>query len=151
MLSNEPMTESDLPTSSNRSRFAKTKRRNPMTESASPIAADGGFGHMDDDESEEEQSATSGDEAVDHAEVDLNENLGEDFDDFEAGAEDEDFGDFDEGFENPPIPEYEPEETELSTPPVQPLPAAVSSYVSISSASIQTIFPPNASYETMLG
>lgn len=47
--------------------------------------------------------------------------FGDDFDDFEAGGEDEDFGDFDDGFEEPPAaPKPEPDKREapaISTSP----------------------------------
>lgn len=92
------MTESGLPTSSlNRS-------NPPMTRTdASSIAADGGFGPMKgkaveagSDQSEADADAIADDE--------FEEGVGDDFDDFEAGAIDDDFGDFDEEFQQPPSP-----------------------------------------------
>lgn len=47
-------------------------------------------------------------EHVDRNSSDTNTNVVDDFDDFEAGAEDEDFGDFDEGFQESSSPELEP-------------------------------------------
>jgi len=137
------MTKSDLPTSLNRSRLSKPKLRKPTIEGASPIAADGGFGPMDDDESGEESDG-SDEEVEADAEVDTNEDLGEDFDDFEAGAEDEDFGDFDEGFQPPSVADEESEEPEPTIIPVQPLPPSTFSYVSIANAVIQKSSPCNA-------
>lgn len=73
----------------------------------SPIAADGGFGPMAYEESATGPSrllqieASESDEEADRA-------LGDDFDDFEAGAADEDFGDFDEPAPEPPKPEPPP-------------------------------------------
>jgi len=104
MLSSEPMTESDLPTSSlNRSTRLAFGARRPSMKGASPIAADGGFGPMTyedhGDETAEEQHDTSTDEAPED-----NDGFGDDFDDFEAGAGDDDFGDFDAGFEQTPEP-----------------------------------------------
>ncbi len=71
---------------------------------ASPIAADGGFGQMESEESEE--SEEDADAKIDVPEPDLekpvsvDDGLGDEFDDFEAGALDEDFGDFDDGEES---------------------------------------------------
>ncbi|KAK4692156.1 hypothetical protein P7C71_g4996, partial [Lecanoromycetidae sp. Uapishka_2] len=80
---------------------------------ASPIAADGGFGPMDDDESNDESAVNDDDDDADDVDrAEDGEDFGEDFDDFEAGAENEDFGDFDNGFQGPPLsrgtPEVEP-------------------------------------------
>ena len=47
-------------------------------------------------------------------EQNANEDFGDDFDDFEAGAGDDDFGDFDEGF---PEPEVQQEKSEPQRPP----------------------------------
>ena len=79
------MTEPGLPTSSlNRSTLSMTRQRPPSVIGASPIAADGGFGPMNNEDSEDDE---------------IEEGSGDDFDDFEAGAVDEDFGDFGEGFQ----------------------------------------------------
>lgn len=105
MLSSEPMTESDLPTSSlNRSTRLAFGARRPSLEGASPIAADGGFGPMTyenhgDEIAEEKQEMDTDDEAPEE-----DDGFGDDFDDFEAGAGDDDFGDFDAAFEQPPQP-----------------------------------------------
>lgn len=50
----------------------------------------------------------------DHDDPALDDEMGNDFDDFEAGGEDEDFGDFDDGFEEPlAAPEPEPDKREV--------------------------------------
>lgn len=97
--SSEPMTESDLPTSSvNRSTRLAFSARRPSLEGASPIAADGGFGPMTygdgDNHGQEEDDVAIKEQPEDDG-------FSEDFDDFEAGAGDDDFGDFDDGFEQP--------------------------------------------------
>lgn len=124
VLSSEPMTESD------RSKLSKPKRTKPQVEGASPIAADGGFGPMDYEESEDESVESEYDEAGDKPKADADEGVGDDFDDFEAGAENEDFGDFDEGFEQPSISDEETAETDPPVPSVQSLPPWTSSFVS---------------------
>lgn len=98
----ERLTESGLPTSSfNRSTLSMTIPRPPLMRGNSPIAADGGFGPMNYEDSEGE--APDSDVNTD-ADNEIEEGFGEDFDDFEAGAVDEDFGDFNEEFEKPPSP-----------------------------------------------
>ncbi|MCJ1469566.1 hypothetical protein MMC07_008200 [Pseudocyphellaria aurata] len=92
----------DLPTSSlNRSALSMTASQPLSLRGSSPIAADGGFGpmHVEDPEVEDPKSDVSID--ADH---EFEEGVGEDFDDFEAGAVDEDFGEFNEEFEMPPSP-----------------------------------------------
>lgn len=82
------------------------------TTSASPIAADGGFGPMKN-EAESDQSETDADAIADD---EFEEGAGDDFDDFEAGAIDEDFGDFDEDFQQPPSPtNSDPEQASSDT------------------------------------
>ena len=128
------MTKSDLPTNTvNRSRQSNSKRRKPMELGASPIAADGGFGPMDEDESDEdtsEQSDKLGDSSVDAEEE---QEFGDDFDDFEAGAERDDFGEFDDGFETSSI-SREPPETEPDPPLNQSILPSISPFVSESSS-----------------
>lgn len=125
------MTESDLPTNSmSRSKLAKPTRQQPTIAGASPIAADGGFGPMDYDESEDEIAASEKDGADESADVEGDEGFAEDFDDFKAGAEDEDFGDFDEGFQQPQVTEEVSEQRQPPTPPIQSLPPSVSPFVS---------------------
>ena len=135
MPSNEPMTESGLPTSVNRSRLSNPKPRKPTLEGSSPIAADGGFGPMSEDDSEEEEKKKKEDDSTmdnDEASDDIGaEAVGEDFDDFEAGAEEDDFGDFDEWFEQPQGSREGLHETEPSAAPVQPQPPPVAPYVSM--------------------
>ena len=118
------MTESD------RSKFSKPKRTRPPIEEASPIAADGGFGPMSYEDSEEESVWSNHDDAGIDTEADTGEGFGDDFDDFEAGAGDEDFGDFDEGFEQPSITNEEPVETVPSISSAQSLPPLASPFVS---------------------
>jgi len=142
MLSSEPMTESDLPTSFlNRSTRLAFGARSPSMKGASPIAADGGFGPMTVEgegvEEAKEKHDTNTDEAPEN-----DDGFGDDFDDFEAGAGDDDFGDFDDGFEQPP----EPSE---SIPPKPSAPAPESPFVSsnvhtyIQTTTTTTSQPPN--------
>ena len=118
------MTESD------RSKLSKPKRTDPSIEAASPIAADGGFGPMDYDESEDDSVEMELEYASNDTEADGGEGFGEDFDEFEAGAENEDFGDFDEGFEQPPLTDEEPPKTDPPPPSVLSLPPSTSPFVS---------------------
>lgn len=96
----ERLTEPGLPTSSlNRSTLSMTTSQPPSMRVKSPIAADGGFGPMDDEDPEGEGLES---DVNTNADNEIEEGIGEDFDDFEAGAVDEDFGDFNEEFEKPP-------------------------------------------------
>ncbi len=124
VLSSEPMTESD------RSKLSKPRRTKPPLEDASPIAADGGFGPMDYEDSEDESVESKHDEAVENTDADAGEGFGDDFDDFEAGAENDDFGDFDEGFEHSPITTEEQAEIRPHAPSGQSLPPSTSPFVS---------------------
>lgn len=137
VLFSEPMTESD------RSKLSKPKRTNLPIEGASPIAADGGFGPMDYGESEDESVESKHDEADNDTEADAGEGFGDDFDDFEAGAENDDFGDFDEGFEQFQMSEKEPAETDLPAPSVQSLPPSTSPFVSKTCLTIRLIVAPH--------
>lgn len=130
------MTESD------RSKLSKPKRTNPPLEGASPIAADGGFGPMDYEESEDESGESKHDEAGNDTRADADEGFGDDFDDFEAGAENEDFGDFDEGFEQPSVSDEETAETDPPAPSVQSLPPWTSPFVSKIHMTIRLIVTP---------
>lgn len=124
MLSSEPMTESELPTSSlSRSTRLAFGARRPSLEGASPIAADGGFGPMTYEDPGVDETEEKHDTETDEAPED-DDGFGDDFDDFEAGAGDDDFGDFDAGFEQPP-------ERSEPTPPKPPAPAPESPFVSI--------------------
>lgn len=133
VLFSEPMTELD------RSKLSKPKRAKPPIEGASPIAADGGFGPMDYEESEDEIVESKHDEASNDTEVDTGEGFGDDFDDFEAGAESEDFGDFDEGFEQTPVSDEEPAEADPLPPSNQSLPPSKYPFVSETSLTIRLI------------
>ena len=124
VLSSEPMTESD------RSKLSNPTRTKPPIEDASPIAADGGFGPMSYEESEDESIELEHDEAGNDTDASAGEAFGDEFDDFEAGAESEDFGDFDEGFEQPPIVDEVPAETDPPTRSSQSLPPLASPFVS---------------------
>ena len=134
------MTESGLPTSVNRSKHLEKKSRQPGLEGASPIAADGGFGPMNYDDSEDESAQSDTGEDPDTVEVGDEEGFGEDFDNFEAGGEDEDFGDFDEGFEQASVPEEPPGRSEPPSPPVQTLPPSISPFVSVLNTFTLTAF-----------
>ena len=120
------MTKSGLPTSLSRSQASNPKRTISLTESASPIAADGGFGPMNDEQSEDERSDSIDEDTEPNAEINTSEGIGDDFDDFEAGAEDDDFGDFDEGFQQSSSFEHEysaeqsPESRNKSLPQLSP-------------------------------
>ena len=122
-FSSEPLTESGGP---NRSRPKQTRSKSVVS-MASPIAADGGFGQMESDESEKSEEAEEPEEAEGDKDaqsdvmepeheiaVDVEDGLGDDFDDFEAGAQDEDFGEFDDGEESEQI---EPEVPSTHSPP----------------------------------
>ena len=118
------MTESD------RSKLSKPKRTDASIETTSPIAADGGFGPMSYEESEDDSVGMETENASENAEADGGEGFGEDFDEFEAGAENEEFGDFDEGFEQPALPDEESLETDQPPPSVVSLPSSTCPFVS---------------------
>ena len=118
------MTESD------RSKLSKPKRTDASIETTSPIAADGGFGPMDYGDSEDDSVEMETENASENTEADGGEGFGEDFDEFEAGAENEEFGDFDEGFEQPPLTDEESPETDPPPPSVVSLPSSTSPFVS---------------------
>ena len=107
----------------------------PLVAGVSPIAADGGFGPMDDEESEAEeehfQIDNNHNDTQDNTSSPAAEGFGDDFDDFEAGAENEDFGDFDNGFQQPVESDEELEETESPARPIQSIPQFTSPFVSI--------------------
>lgn len=72
--------------------------------------------HHNDDEDDDDDDDDDGDDDLDSG--DGRNNMGDDFDDFEEGAQagaDDDFGDFDEGFQGP---EAEAEADTAKTPPV---------------------------------
>lgn len=125
-----------------RSTLSKSKRTKFPIEGASPIAADGGFGPMDYEESEDGSIESKHDEAGSDTEAGAGEGFGDDFDDFEAGAEIEDFGDFDEGFEQHPVSEEEPVETDSHAHSAQALPPSTSPFVSKIPSAIRLIVAP---------
>lgn len=133
VLSSEPMTESD------RSKLSKPKRTKPLKEGASPIAEDGGFGPMDYGESEEESVESTYNEASNDRVADGAEGFGDDFDDFEAGADNDDFGDFDDGFEQPSTSDEEPAETEPPVASIQSLPPSITPFVSNAPPTVRLI------------
>ena len=137
VLSSEPMTESD------RSKLSKPKRTKSPVEGASPIAADGGFGPMHYEESEDESVESKHDEVGNETDADVDEGLGDDFDDFEAGSEDEDFGDFDDGFEQPPIVDEAPVETDPPPNTGQSLPPLTSPFVSEVPLTMRVVIAPS--------
>lgn len=131
VLSSEPMTRSEIPTNSiSRSKPSKSKQVKHPLAGVSPIAADGGFGPMDDEESEDESAGRDHNEANDDIDAKADEGFGDDLDDFEAGAENEDFGDFDDGFQQASASDEEGEETEPPAPSIQSLPPSKSPFVS---------------------
>ncbi|KAL9601793.1 MAG: hypothetical protein Q9219_002283 [cf. Caloplaca sp. 3 TL-2023] len=67
----------------------------PFVRNSSQIAADGGFGQMPDSEDE------TSDDGPRHEPDSVDDGVGDDFDDFEAGEEAEDFGEFDDEFVQP--------------------------------------------------
>ena len=135
LTSSEPLTEPGGPRSSlgESAYFERTADRSSRA-GASPIAADGGFGPMDYDESE--YSATDNESREDeHRNGSIQENpspkenepntFADDFDDFEEGAtgdDDDEFGDFDDGFQQAePQDDEEAEESgEEASRPVSP-------------------------------
>lgn len=130
LLDAVPMTESDLPTNSvSRSKLFKPKRTKQPDLGASPIAADGGFGPMEEEGSYNESEENDDHDADDDANTEADECFAEDFDDFEAGAENEDFGSFDDGFEEPSVPGEGPD-PEPVAPSVQSIPHSRSPFVS---------------------
>ena len=78
---------------------------------------------MDYEKSDDSNAETSNDGHT-SGEEKIEEGFGDDFDDFEAGAEGEDFGEFDDGFQEP---EESPVEAEKQ---VQPDPSSLSPFVS---------------------
>lgn len=115
-----------------RSQLAQPGLNSQSDAKASPIAADGGFGPMGSDDSEREQ--TDGEiESVNEGlknRDDGEDDFGDDFDDFEAGAEDADFGEFNDTTQQAPIPSPIPSRRDADAPPIQPLPAQDIPFVS---------------------
>ena len=131
------MTESD------RSKLSKPKRTKSPVEDASPIAADGGFGPMPEDESVESKHNALGNDT----DVNVDEGFGDDFDDFEPGSENEDFGDFDEGFEQPPTVDEAPAETDPPPNIGQSLPPLTSPFVSEAPLTMRLVIAPSHSVQ----
>lgn len=127
------MTESD------RSKLSKPRRHKPPVEDASPIAADGGFGPMDYEASEDESVESKHDETGNDTDADAGDGFGDDFDDFEAGSENEEFGDFDEGFEQPPRLDVAPAETDPAAQSGQSLPPSTCPFVSMALLGIKLL------------
>ncbi|KAL8903271.1 MAG: hypothetical protein Q9207_004040 [Kuettlingeria erythrocarpa] len=143
-----------LPTDpTHRSSFSTPKPRLSAVKHDSRIAADGGFGRMPDDE-DATGSSDSPEEPQDNAGA-FDDGFGDDFDDFEAGAEAEDFGDFDEGFEQPsadpdapPKPEFPP----FSKAPFPPVSfealASLNSLLEATDPHFERLFPSTTSLRT---
>ena len=134
LLFSERLTEAGLPTSSlSRSTISAPKRRKQSLV-GSPIAADGGFGPMTYEESDDSDDEKA-DDKHEVEEEGAEEGFGDDFDDFEAGAEGEDFGEFDDGFQGS---KELPVETEK---PAQPDTSSLSPFVSSFSIGNQSSRP----------
>ena len=133
------MTESD------RSKLSEPKRTKSPVEDASPIAADGGFGPMHYEESEDESVESKHDEVDYDTDADVDEGFGDDFDEFEAGSDNEDFGDFDDGFEQPLIVDEAPAETDPPLNIGQSLPPLTSPFVSEVPLTMGLIIAPSRS------
>lgn len=130
MHSSEPLTESGLPSRTRPGNWQRIKSSAPPD---SVIAADGGFGPMISDESAEEDEPGHTDERVisergeaEEDEIVHDEPPKAEFDDFEAGSDDEDFGDFDEGVQA----EEEEERGETSVHIINSAPPVESRWVS---------------------
>ncbi|KAL8922701.1 MAG: hypothetical protein Q9208_005014 [Pyrenodesmia sp. 3 TL-2023] len=99
-----------LPTKpTHRSSLSSAKPRPSAVRHDSQIAADGGFGRMPDDE--DAGYAPGSSDPQEESQFDRgasDDGFGDDFDDFEAGAEAEEFGDFDDGLGQPEPPKPEP-------------------------------------------
>lgn len=94
---------------------------------------------MSYEESEDESVELKDDEVDNEMEADADEDFGDDFDEFEAGAENEDFGDFDDGFEQPPVLEEEPAETNSPAPSGQSLPPPTSPFSLLDFSELDTL------------
>ena len=137
MISSERLTGSGWPTSSfNRSSYFEYSGPKSTVRGHSPIAADGGFGPMDYEEDDNNNEDLIHQQAHEGKSNATNAGVGDDFDDFEEGAEAEDFGEFDDGFQLPEEHDeegsHESEVQDQSLPPkITPL---VSSVVVLSNA-----------------
>ncbi|KAI4105995.1 MAG: hypothetical protein L6R37_002456 [Teloschistes peruensis] len=98
----------------NRSSLSSPGQRPSAVRSDSQIAADGGFGRMPDDFNHKiDYDSTTRPLEPNNDYSAPDDEVGDEFDEFEAGGEDEDFGDFDDGFEEPPAAsEPEPDKRE---------------------------------------
>lgn len=94
---------------------------------------------MEYEDSENESVESKLDEAGNDTEADDGEGFGDDFDDFEAGAENEDFGDFDEGLKQSPISDEEPAEAGLPSHSVQSLPPSISPFSLLDFSELDTL------------
>lgn len=79
---------------------------------------------------------------IDCSEKEINADVGDDFDDFEAGAEDEDFGDFDEGFEESSSPRPESPQPQPQVSALPPFTTREPSLVSNANQSRNSIRKP---------
>ncbi|KAL8745650.1 MAG: hypothetical protein Q9190_002227 [Brigantiaea leucoxantha] len=142
-----------LPTSSmHRSSLYSPKPRPSAVRRDSPIAADGGFGPMTYDESENDP----GEQPAEPPETDIvkdteaaDETFGDDFDDFEVeAAGEEEFGDFDEA-------DTEPPKSELPSVSKSPFPipdfsvhTSLSDILEATSMHLDIMFPSTANHPT---
>ena len=90
---------------------------------------------MGSDESEQEQTdgnfgSTGEDTENTHIKLGDEDDFGDDFDDFEAGAEDADFGEMDGATQQIPIPSSIPPRDEAEPTPIHSLPAQDIPFVS---------------------
>ncbi|KAL8665593.1 MAG: hypothetical protein Q9202_002097 [Teloschistes flavicans] len=130
-----------------RSSLSSLGQRPSAVRSDSQIAADGGFGRMPDDfDHQFDHEPDTYPHEQDHDDPALDDEMGNDFDDFEAGGEDEDFGDFDDGFEEPlAAPEPEPDKREVPKSPFPPVPlddfASIDNLLEATKSHLDALFP----------
>lgn len=95
-------------------------------------------------EGSDDESAENTDKDDGFGQPNVNDGLAEDFDNFEAGGEEDDFGDFDEGFQQASASDEDLQEPEPFTTPVHNLLPASSPFVSHVNASIENALYPCA-------
>ncbi|KAL8917994.1 MAG: hypothetical protein Q9172_005602 [Xanthocarpia lactea] len=137
---------SGLPTSSShRSSLPSPTPRPSAIRRDSPIAADGGFGPMPDNDDGCSDAPSSDELETPHTTADNG--LGDDFDDFEAEGDDDDFGDFDDNFEQP-LTAPEPAESKLPSISKYPFPvlsfdafASINKFSEVTEPQLNALFP----------
>ena len=106
-----------------RSRLTKLPQPQHTLGGFSPIAADGGFGPMgSDSEGEAETDAGESQFGEDSENKDGMDDFGDDFDDFEAGVDNDEFGEFDDMPEKPSMTKTASPELEHQLRSAQPIP-----------------------------